>query len=198
MSKLDAPYNGKGGNNTQPKRFPVWLTVAISAIVVLIIMLVLQKPSPVPVPETKIEYVYVTPAPTIAYMPVPTPAPTPAPTPVPTENPEYVKYPGKKLLDEVGDEISYPKDSDFLSEIRIRHSRSSDPKLGAVYALHGLNDGGDWKKLARKVLDGTELQVVAEHSFDSSSGRQTYCCCCFKDSDGTMHSGWINSSFVVS
>lgn len=65
-----------------------------------------------------------------------------------------------------------------------------------MYALHGLNDGGDWKKLAIKVESDTKVVVIAEHSYKSDGVKYTYSCCIF-EIDGIAYAGWINNAYLV-
>lgn len=102
----------------------------------------------------------------------------------------------EKDLDDIGASIDYPKSSDYLDDYKIRYVRPSKTKE-SVYALHGLNDGGDWKKLAIKVESDTKVVVIAEHSYKSDGVKYTYSCCIF-EIDGTAYAGWINNAYLVS
>lgn len=105
------------------------------------------------------------------------------------------KSSGEKYLDDIGADIEYPKSSDYLTEYKTRYVKPSGNKE-SVYALHGLNDEGDWKKLAIKVESDTKVVGIAEHSYKSDGVKYTYSCCIF-EIDGIAYAGWINNAYLV-
>lgn len=106
------------------------------------------------------------------------------------------KSSGEKYLDDVGANIEYPESGDYLAEYKTRYVKPSKDKE-VVYALHGLNDEGDWKKLARTVEEDTKVTVIAEHSYKSDGVKYTYSCCIF-EIDGVARAGWINNAHLAS
>lgn len=74
---------------------------------------------------------------------------------------------GEQYLDDIGANIEYPKNSDYLKKYKTRYVKPTENNE-MVYALHGLNDGGIWKKLAIKVEEDTKVVVIAEHSYKSN------------------------------
>lgn len=101
---------------------------------------------------------------------------------------------GEQYLDDIGASIEYPKSSDYLKEYKTRYVKPT-ANNETVYALHGLNDGGNWKKLATKVEEGTQVTVIAEHSYKSDGVKYTYSCCVY-EKNGYEYAGWINNSYL--
>lgn len=102
---------------------------------------------------------------------------------------------GENYLDSIDADIEYPKSSDYLKKALTRYVKPSGNNT-TVYALHGLNDGGNWKKLAKEVDEGTEVEVIAEHSYKSDGVKYTYSCCIY-EKDGYTYAGWISNSFLA-
>lgn len=103
--------------------------------------------------------------------------------------------PSSKDLDNIGADIEYPQNGDYLGRYETMYV-SASAKGGTVYALHGLNDGGSWKSLAREITDGTKVTVIARHSYTDSTGYNTYACCIFSV-NGNQRAGWISMGHLT-
>lgn len=107
----------------------------------------------------------------------------------------YSYGPSAKDLDAVSATCDYPKSSDYLTSYRYMEVESTKSG-GSVYCLHGLNDGSNWKDKAIQVPDGTEVTVIAIHSYKSGGKTYSYACCIFENSRGHMKAGWINMDYL--
>lgn len=114
-----------------------------------------------------------------------------APSPAQNTPEPQASRPGPSDLDDIWADIDYPDSDDYLDSYRTYYI-SAKNRGGSVYALHGLNDGGNWKKLAREVPDGTKVTAIAKHGFYSNDGVWTTYMCCLFSLNGHQRAGWIN------
>ena len=67
-------------------------------------------------------------------------------------------------------------------------SVSADNEWNAAPALHGFNDGDEWRKMARDISNGSEVTAIAERTVDDV----TYSCCLYEQ-NGFICAGWIDN-----